>query len=1167
MLLKLLRFELGFHTRQNIFVVATLVYFLMGIVVTQGGPANTISNSPFAVTYLINIFTIGSVIVIALLAGVAILRDSEHKMDGIIFTTGLSRQDYVISRFGGLVLAAMAVLAAAALGLYVGRFMPWVDATEFRGYSVGPYLWALLFIGLPNVLVGCSVIFAAAALSRNSMATYLSGVLLYVLYFVGSIIGNSPLLAGSNLEASTNPELAALLEPYGLVAFMEQTRYWAVAQKNEAYAALEGMFFYNRVLWTGFALSLLALTYRFFDFRVLRKEGGKPKSILQAAFTPITYRPISPVPTGIARGWTSFLMQARMDLKTVVRGFPFYALMLLWTMLVLIMFKETLVNGEMGNPRQPLTHFLVAALIMPLQKIGSFVVIFFAAELLFIERSNKMDGILDATPISNLSLAGAKVLSASLVILILIGYSIVLGVGTQLFLDAPSINLALYASLFLRVGIPLLAMAVLCVCICNFFTNKYMGMALSFLVMVLFSGFSQVALMQHPMLQFAYIPAFSYSTMADTTYHAAFTNSLLVFWTGLAGVLLSFALRYWRRGPEKRPSAFSMSTRALAALSLFVLVTSGSYAAYQFHANQEYRTKKERIQYKADYERAYTTYEDQRAPTYSDMNLSVDIYPQERTYRVRGSLAFINNTDQPIEELLVGFSSLASKHQVDIDGATLLEQDPTFDHYLFRFNEPLLPGQRGQLETEVEVLRSAFMRRDGENFVLPNASYIEVDKVLPFFGFNENNLLQDPKNRAKYDLPPRSIYPSQDDHISEDGGWVNLDVTLSGQEGQELLMPGKLVRSWQEDGRHHASYRSKGLVRPRFAVAAGTYETRTAQADGVTVTAYYSKGQDGVVDALLQGAVDTLRYGSRVLVPYDDDELKIVAIPSFADRVAGTAYRNTIFEVENRIYQLEPKKGGNFNAYRGMAHEVGHQWWGHTVHPANAEGHSMIAEMLAVYTETVMSDEVYGMERRMEELKRRRDLYFYIRSFEEDVERPMYEVHYQPYIYYFKGAHVAYVLSQLMGRERVDQVLGQFAKTYRYPARPTADKLSKALISAAPEQYRDQVRELLEEVVTYNLRMISAKGTKEGTVLVAMQADRIVWDETGNATETAFTGPLELGFYKQGELIGSQMIDLKTGASQHEVFPPQGTDRVGLDPQMLRLDDDSDNNRISVTAL
>jgi len=72
----------------------------------------------------------GSVIVSALLAGVAILRDSEYKMDGIIFTTGLSRQDYVISRFGGLVLATMTVLAAAALGLYVGRFMPWVRTTS-----------------------------------------------------------------------------------------------------------------------------------------------------------------------------------------------------------------------------------------------------------------------------------------------------------------------------------------------------------------------------------------------------------------------------------------------------------------------------------------------------------------------------------------------------------------------------------------------------------------------------------------------------------------------------------------------------------------------------------------------------------------------------------------------------------------------------------------------------------------------------------------------------------------------------------------------------------------------------------------------------------------------------------------------------------------------------
>jgi hypothetical protein len=68
--------------------------------------------------------------------------------------------------------------------------------------------------------------------------------------------------------------LSAILDPFALSAFFEQTQHWTAAERNVRLLALSGNFLLNRVVWVVASFAVLAVVYRLFAFRVIRKGRG-----------------------------------------------------------------------------------------------------------------------------------------------------------------------------------------------------------------------------------------------------------------------------------------------------------------------------------------------------------------------------------------------------------------------------------------------------------------------------------------------------------------------------------------------------------------------------------------------------------------------------------------------------------------------------------------------------------------------------------------------------------------------------------------------------------------------------------------------------------------------------------------------------------------------------
>ncbi|HKP76945.1 MAG TPA: hypothetical protein VJT67_15550, partial [Longimicrobiaceae bacterium] len=267
MLRDVIRFEWRYHTRQIAFPVGVLAFLGLGyaLPVLGYGPTGTHLNSPFVVMQSVGLMSLLTVFVLTVFCANAVSRDAEHGMREIVYATSVGKLRYLAARFLGALGAAATVFAFVGVGLYLAPLLAGLDPARLGPQRPLAYLWAMAVMGLPNLLFAGAVIFAIAVLTRSVLASYVASVCLYMTYMVVAMLIGSPLMAGARPQSPQSMARAALLDPFGISAFFQQTWYWTPAQRNTQLLALSGYVLANRLLVVGVAVALLVATYRLFS--------------------------------------------------------------------------------------------------------------------------------------------------------------------------------------------------------------------------------------------------------------------------------------------------------------------------------------------------------------------------------------------------------------------------------------------------------------------------------------------------------------------------------------------------------------------------------------------------------------------------------------------------------------------------------------------------------------------------------------------------------------------------------------------------------------------------------------------------------------------------------------------------------------------------------------
>jgi len=1187
----IIRFEWRFHTRQISFIAAALFFagFGFALTATGFGPANVHVNSPYDIAQSLGMVLLAAVFAIAIFCANSVVRDREHHFEEIVFSTSVEKSPYLFGRFAGSFLAAFTVFSATAIGMMLAAILPLHDASRVGPFSLTPYLWTLLVLVLPGMLVAGVVLFGIATLTRSVLASVVGAVAIYVFYFAAAAFTNSPLMAGS-AQGASNAAGASLLDPFGLSAFFEQTRYWTPALRNTRLISLTGNFLLNRILWLSFAAIVWVVVYKRFSFRVLAKSkvdsvnpaGSRSEAVRSSGKTARvvvidTAGAVSPeilirpsLRSG-GSGLTAKLIAAtRIELRSVLRSIPFILLTILWTGLAAMEIVADVAGGEYGAAFYPTTSLILGTLRQPLGLVATVIIIYYSAELIWRERSVGMAEIVNATPASNAVFVLSKWLALSAMIGILIVTGIGAGVVIQFARGFHAFHPALLFAFAAILGIPLLLFAMAAVLIQTLSPSKYFGLFAVLVAGVLIQAGGALGI-EHPLLTFAGAPPLQYTEMNG--FGASITPFLwfMALWTAIGLLFLLLASALWRRSGSVLRTIAKNADRRIAAILATIAIALASFIFYNTNILNRWTSNAASLDWSASYETTYRAAATMPRPHIASITADVALFPNERRYRVTGNYDLINDGATPITNVLISVPRDARVTALTIPNANVTRNE-RFATYEVRFKQPLQPHQHTALHFDLTYEHHGFTATAADTSITANGSFITPGHCFPILGYRRGYEISDPIERKKRGLPPSTGEASDLDDASAE--WSNVDVTLSTSSDQIALAPGRLIDDRVANGRRFFHYRSDAPIHNNLIFSSARYAVARAAAGKTQIEVYYDPAHRFNVDRILSAATDSLRIFETSFGPYPQSQLRIAEAPAYA-RFGGLAMPGLVFLSESRAFLIDARDRSQIDLVaRRTAHEVAHQWWGHSVTPAVADGASAIIESLPRYSELLVLDKRYGCGQVRRSLQFELDRYLAGRAGDEKTEVPLTRVTDQAYLYYGKGAIVMNALKELLGEETLNRALRSFVAAQSGPAhQPKIDDLLHEIEAVTPTENRALVNEWTRDVILYDLTLTAASSRRlpDGRFEVTMQVN--VHKSRADERELPVNESIEFGLFaadpdvaSANDILYLAAHPIHSGANTITVTVAKQPSYAAIDPYLTRIDRNRFDNVKPVAA-
>jgi len=1135
LLTKILRFEWRYHTRQISFAAAALLFFAFGFALTATGfgPANVNINSPYDITQSLGLLSLASVFAVAVFCANSVVRDRENQFEEIVFSTSVETFPYLFGRFAGSFLAAFTAFSATAVGMMIAVFMPWQEAARAGPFSLIPYLWALLVLVLPGMLVTAVTLFGIATLTRSTLASVVGAVAIYIFYFAAAAFTNSPLMAASS-PGATSAAGASLLDPFGLSAFFEQTAYWTPLMRNTRLVALSGNFLINRVLWLAFSAIAWLIVYKRFSFRLLTKAKASTPVEDDAAPPATTYAPVSVSPS-----WRALFSATRIEVRSVLRSTPFILLTILWAGLAAMQILSDVNGGEYGAAFYPSIGLILNSIRQPLSLVATVIIIYYSAELIWHERAVGMAEIVNATPAPSSVFVLSKWIALCAMIAVLVASGI--GVAIVIQLARGDFQPAAMLEIAGVLAVPLMIFAMAAMLIQTLSPSKYVGLLFVLVAAVYVQAGNSLGI-EHPLLIFAGAPPLQFTEMNGFGASATPFLWFMALWTCLGALFLLIAAARWRRERLGRTPAI-----VLASLTIAI----AGFIFYNTNLLNRWTSRAASLAWAADYEKTYRAASTQARPHITAINADIALFPKNRRFYVNGRYALINDSTSPITSVLISIPRDARAAKLTLSNAKLIRHDERFATYSFYFDRLLQPHERAILQFDITYENRGFTANAPDNSIVANGSFITAGRSLPTLGYRRGYEISDPSERKKRGLPP-DPNAGDDDLAAE---WTGVDVTLSTEPEQIALAPGRLTKEWIANGRRYFHYQSDRPIHNNLIFASARYAVATAN----NVTVYYHPDHRATVSRILAAATNSLRRFETSFGPYPQSQLRIAEAPAYW-QFGGLAMPGLVFLSESRTFLIDARDPSRIDLVtRRTAHEVAHQWWGHYVTPAVVPGASTIIESLPRYSELLVLAKRSDVRR---SLGFELDRYLSGRTADRNPEVPLTRVTDQAYLYYGKGAVVMNAFKHFLGEETLNRALRNFVAAKGGPGhQPVIEDLFCSIREVTPLQYQSLIDEWTRDRVLYDLSMTSATSHRlpDGRFEVTMQV--VAHKSRDDQPELPIDDAIEIGLFaidpddaEEKDVIHLAAQPVHSGANTISVIVDKQPSFAAIDPYITRID-------------
>ncbi|MES2521764.1 MAG: M1 family aminopeptidase [Gemmatimonadota bacterium] len=1134
------RYELGYQLRSPAMWFYIVVLFLgpMAMVQFSDPTNNRVMNTPRTYSEVTSIVGFLALYVSAGLFGDAATRDSATGSQSLFNTAPITKWDYLGGRFAAVFLLNAGLLLGLPLGVALATQFPWLDGYNFAPFQLGQYVQPFVMMTLPNLFISSAVLFTVASLTRQALATYLSGLGLIILYL---IVVNQ----GFGSDTVEN-----LVDPFGIGSLQKVSKLWTPVEQESRLLGYPPTLLLNRAVWITIASGVLVWLYRRFSFtstgiggkrRAARDRRAPAEGAGETANAPRVRHAIASVPRASrlfgarTRAQQTFAV-ARHALADVLRNRVFI-LVALATVLLVFVFGWDVGSIVFDTSTWPVTH-LVAGEVMGLPMTIMFTVLtsLVAGELVWKERDVRVGDIAAVTPVPDwVPLAGRFIA----LVVVLVGMQALL-MASGIALQAAKGYYRFEPGLYLRIlfGMNLveylifgaLAMAVHVVVNQKNLAHVFVvGTYLLTLVAGSYFG------LRHNLLVFNGDPGWVYS---DLSGFGPFLGPFLwfkLYWAAWALMLVVVATVFWNRsseggiGARVRLARQRMSGPALrmVAVAALLVVASGGFIFYNTNVLNAYVTPAQLDDAAAAYERTYKRYQSAPHPTIVANELRVELYPERRAVDLRGTYRLVNLTGRPIDTLLVEVKRDVRMESLELGrAATVVREEPAFQRRLYALAGTLQPGDSMTMTYHFVHEPRGFTNSGIPTDVVSNGTYFEGD-WLPIIGYRSSLEISNEKTRAGYGFRPRPGLPSVRDSALYEAMRndlpgsqpVMMDVTMGTAGDQIAVTSGKLVREWRENGRRYFHYRTDVPIMNGAPYLSARYAVKEDRWKDVPLRLYHHPTHTFNADRIMHSMKASLEYYSTAFGPYPFSELRVVEFPRYANFARANPHTITFSEGSAFITRID--SGDVDRTFFVVAHETAHQWWGNQLRGARVKGVGLVSETLAQYSSMMVMEKTFGREMVRDFYDFQMQQYLSGRASASSIEAPMTEVESQPHLYYFKGGVVMYTLREAIGEANMTLALRRFLQKFGDPQPPyaTASDLVQELRAVTPDSIQYTITDLFETITLWELETDSVSAVKAANgdwqVTLDVTAKKTRADSVGRLTETPMRDLIDVGVYAE----------------------------------------------------
>lgn len=1203
MLKEILRFEFSYRkNRPATYIYFGILFLLCFAAVTSkyiviGGVAGgqIKENSPYNLGFMTIIMTFFFTFICSAIMGVAVLRDFEHKTESLMFSTTMSKFDYLFGRFLGsfivMVLIYCSIWLAFMTGFAIGKYLPWdpswADKTMLP-FDAWAYFQPFIVWGITNLFIQGAIFFAAGALSRSTIVIYTQGIILFVLYQVSDTL----------LSDIDNKTLSAMLDPFGVRAFTIFTEYWTPAQKNSQIVPLEGILIWNRLAWCGFAVLVLAGTYFTFSFNVVRSSLFKKKAVKEVKdkINPELVKiPMVHQYTGFATNLAQLWKQAIFYGKMVVREVPFIAIIFVGIMDLIV--SSFYFQKMYGTSSYPITAN-VLGLLNGFDMYFLIIAVFYSGELIWKERVTNMHLIVDATPVPDWVNLLAKFIGMLLVYIGLLLILILGGVIVQAAHGYFNFELSLYfKTLFTSTLAFLVLYTLLAFFVQVMANNKFIGFAMMF-VFFLTTFFLGAAGIQHPLIMFGSGSLRDYSDMNKYGHFITTFSWLKFYWLMLVIFLFVVSVILSVRGSEallktRLKVGKLRLTRPILTFAIFsflAFIGAGCYVFYNTNQINKYESREAREDKQVAYEKTLKKFENIPQPKIIDVNLNVEIYPLERDFTAEGYFWLKNKTTKTIADVHIqnDVSHNMKLEYLKFDGgAKANKQYDKYGYTIYTLTKPLAPNDSVKMSFKTKFETKGFVAGQSNTDVVYNGTFFN-NLYFPTIGYNSGYEIGDDDTRRGKKLPEKERMMEQNNPVGlsqslfgDDADYIRFEMKIGTEKDQIAIAPGYLQKTWEENDRKYFHYKMDVPMCDFYSIVSAKYEVKKdkwvgANGNTINLEIYYNKGHEYNLDKMMSSMKSSFDYFSKNFSPYQYRQMRIMEFPKYQEFAQSFANTVPFSEGIGFIQKIADPEEDLDMPFYVTAHELGHQWWGHQVAEANVKGNAMLSETQAQYSALMVMKHAVTPELMQKFLKYELNSYLRGRSSERKKEQPLNLVESQGYIHYRKGSVVMYALQDYIGEEKVNLALRNFLKDWQYPGPdsknkryPTSNDLLKYFKEQTPDSLKHIITDMFETITLFENKAdnVSYKQLKDKTYEVTIKtiSEKFRADSSGNEKPIAINDWIDVGVYGkdakgQDKLLYLQKRKISKKENTFTIIVKEEPKKAGIDPINKLIDRHSEDN-------